>query len=189
MADGAKFETPDEYFGDDGLDAYFGAEPIDGHWPRTRLLVEPERKIVRPYCIGFRRKPIDGGLVSWVAAPAFPFRIKGLLAWGTTAASKMHKFQVRNEVHIMCSADPVPLRFFRMGLSFDEFVALLEAPLDLNNEIQAGFQGWMKEALPGVSARLIFDVPTLELAYQLHIETSGPLSDLIVWGNALEPVY
>ncbi len=131
-----------------------------------------------PYCLGFHR--LSPGSTDWVASPAIPYRVKGLLVWGADETTQITRLQVANICALQASADPIPALLFSAGYSFAEFLNLL---VDGQCSIQMG-------------SRLLIIPPhfpfqevierTLSPAVNIHISFTGPLTTLVTWGWAIE---
>lgn len=145
-----------------------------------------------PYLLGFRQHSRDER-VEWTARPVAMFRMKGLMVWGATDESRILRTRVGVQEVLRYGQEPVPARFFEAGMSFEEIIDRLkniELQTRLKEPLAPGappdvFQSFLSRT-PLTADRQQLRPPTCIAGEAIIIETSGPLTALVVWGLGIE---
>lgn len=95
-----------------------------------------------------------------------PFLPKGLLIFGATSDTYVHRIAIGAQCEVEISGERIPGRYFETGKTFAELEALAS-------------QGEIEGA---VHPRQVFEMVEAQPGYNITVHTSGPYESLCLWG-------
>jgi hypothetical protein len=131
-------------------------QPIGPQFPGTRQLV-----------LGLELPPDASKTRVAIESVMLPFYPLGLLLWGVTRETRVHRIQVGNTLEVAAGLSSIPGEYFAQGHTFETIVALAEqGELDIN-----------------LASRQILEMRTAEPGVHLRLELSGPCDSACFWGR------
>lgn len=183
----------DEY----GLVAAFAAERAHDSMP----LFRPRPALmVRPGAVRFpveNATDINGEFKTSSTCPQLIFRGRGLIVWGATKDTTIHRLIVGREPQFIVGAGGIPGRFFETGLSFADFLTLARSLPEQLRKTDTHERFFKPPALEEIKEWLVWSMlahppvldcqrmvlSTCELGQLITLEYSGPLENAVVWGD------
>lgn len=131
------------------------------------------------------------------AHPQFLFRPQGLITWGASNETLIHRLFIGGKPVFILTPDGIPARFFESGVSFAEFLKLGELPAHNRpravadrfaaNPIEREINEWLVLSRRPVTApHQRLDVSTCEVGDAIELEWSGPLEQAVLWGRYVQ---